>query len=244
MVGYGHRMSYVPPLLRALCERFADDLREVDSINDAELYAEVVFSESATSSDRCGGGDEELASSDLLSRVESRLNSGWFAERAIPHPQARYASGPELQVVDLWEPEDWPGMAAKPHGALWTSSFLPDGAPAWSWGEPKVARGSKRDCYELHFRADEVEAYTIDSLPDYLELVRGFPAFTSDGKINVHWSRVAKVFDAVRLSARGLVHTAGVESEVKGRPTVLHGWESESTAWLTVPPGAALRAVG
>lgn len=237
-------MSRFPPLLRALCERFEDDPSEVGSIDDAELYAEIVFSGSAANSDRCEDGGGELASSDVLSRIESRLNSGWFELGGIPNPQARYAVAPELQVVDLWEPEDWLGMAAKPHGALWTSSFLPDGTPAWSWGEPKVARGSKRNCYELHFRADEVEAYTIDSLQDYLDLVREFPAFTSDGKINVRWRSVAEVFDAVRLSARGLVYSSGVKAEVKGRPTVLHAWESESTAWLTVPPGAALRAIG
>ncbi|GAB3298296.1 hypothetical protein GCM10027563_41540 [Parasphingorhabdus pacifica] len=86
------------------------------------------------------------------------------------------------------------------------------------------------------FDTGAANVHTIDSLGDYIELVREFPARTSDSRINVYWKRVAEAFDAVHLTTKGVLYAAGVSTTVHRLPSMLIGWEAESTAWLREPP--------
>ncbi|WP_157355970.1 hypothetical protein [Saccharopolyspora erythraea] len=229
------------PLLRELCDRFREDPSELDRIGDVDLYAEIVFSGSALHDPNGPPDPGEQVEASVAGKVAQRLQRGWFTMEGLPCPQARYSASLALPKFRLWDPEDWVGMASKPHAAFWTSSFLPDGTTAWDWAESKLAKWQQRKRYRSSTRT--LPSYTRSiRLEDYLRLVHAFPVQTSDGRVNVDWRGVVGSLDAVHLSAGGLLYAEGVASEVQGAPTTLSGWEAESTAWLRIPAGAVLRA--
>jgi hypothetical protein len=59
-----------------------------------------------------------------------------------------------------------------------------------------------------------------------------FPRIVRD-RVDLDWSRVAEAYDAIHLSALGLIRTQDVGTGQEVRP--LHSWDAESTVWLRPP---------
>jgi hypothetical protein len=232
-------VARVPRAVAELCGEHTDaaGLRDVD---DAELYEDLVHAVRVASiPDRRPAPATDLGCPDALL---DRLGRGWFAGRGPRSPQAHYSATGELPRVELRDPP--PDTVSlwwrKPVGALWTSSFLPDGGSAWRYGEAAEFGDRRRRLFAMAFDPAAVVAYVIDGPADYVRLVERFPLRYADGTRGVRWRAVAEEFDAVRLTARGLLLTEDVP--VHGHPPVapLAGWNAESTAWLRVPAGTTI----
>jgi hypothetical protein len=80
--------------------------------------------------------------------------------------------------------------------------------------------------------------YRISSPTDFSRLLASYPR--KGGHAGVDWIAVAKDFDGVHLTARGLVMTQGVKVPAERGEAALEGWDCESTAWLRTPKGLRL----
>ncbi|MFD0485900.1 hypothetical protein ACFQ0O_01180 [Saccharopolyspora spinosporotrichia] len=230
------------PLLRELCDRFREDPSELDRIGDVDLYAEIVFSGSALHDPNGPPDPGEQVEASVAGKVAQRLQRGWFTMEGLPCPQARYSASLALPKFRLWDPEDWVGMASKPHAAFWTSSFLPDGTTAWDWAESKLAKWQQRKRYRFFFDEDVAVIYTIDSSGGLSAARARVPG------PNLGWSGERRLERSRRESRCGpsfrgrFAVRRGCCIRGAGAPTTLSGWEAESTAWLRIPAGAVLRA--
>lgn len=130
----------------------------------------------------------------------------------------------------------------KPQGALWTSSFMPDGRPAWAEHEASAAQG-KRPLHKVTFSERDVRAYTLDSLHDFVRLVDLYPSPDDAGRVAVAWREMSSDFDAVHMTVRGLLAIEGVEFRTRHGVGRLIGWDAESTAWFRFPPTARIGTV-
>ncbi|MFI9012375.1 hypothetical protein ACIGNX_34565 [Actinosynnema sp. NPDC053489] len=233
-------------MLIELCRLAQERVEDVEDVSDADLYRDIVFSVRR----RYSTGDFSAKSApefeETAAALVRRLGVGWFAERpSLRSPQAWYSSTgviPPIRVED-----SLPSPAAvvdKPAGALWTSSYLDDGSSAWQFLERAEFGHLDREVYSLHFDADAVSVCTIDSPEDYERLVSTYPRRRSDGGTGVRWSAVAQDYDAVRLSALGLVLAHDVDVPAAGGVARLCGWDSESTAWLRTPPAVEVVPFG
>ncbi|GAA5133899.1 hypothetical protein [Pseudonocardia adelaidensis] len=108
------------PVLIELVRRLGDAVHDLDGIDDVDLYEEIVF---AAGHQHAAPDFHERWVSDLddaEALVRNRLDNGWFAGHLVPTPQAWFSSSPEAT--------NHLSIGEKPQGALWTASFLPDGA--------------------------------------------------------------------------------------------------------------------
>ncbi|GAA0926839.1 hypothetical protein [Pseudonocardia zijingensis] len=225
------------PVLIELVRQLGDSVHELDLIDDVELYEEIVF---AVGHQHSTPDFHERAAphlDDAEALVRERLGKGWFAERSVPAPQAWYsATGRIGKLVLREETNDLP-IGEKPAGALWTSSFLPDGRSAWAFGEASAYPELSRSLFTLHFDVQDVRRFQIATPEDYRELVMRYPRPMANGRALVDWLAAAADLDAVRLTAAGLVFAQGVRMQTTHGMAQLRGWDAESTAWLNRPPG-------
>ncbi|CAM05271.1 hypothetical protein SACE_6098 [Saccharopolyspora erythraea NRRL 2338] len=225
--------------MRELSNSFFGDPDYIDEIGDAGFYEQISIAVSCFYGPASGELPAAL-SRRILEKVETRLRQGWFAEPRLASPQSRYASGSELPPVELESDEADPAVASKPRRAVWTSSFLPDGTSVLDLGRPVVPKSGRR-LYSVRFDPSGVDAYTIDELQGWCRLVESYPVECTDGMIGVSWTAVARDFDVVHLTARGLVHAQGVVVETAAGPSVLRHWDAESSAWFRFPANTEIR---
>ncbi|WP_026422107.1 hypothetical protein [Actinokineospora inagensis] len=228
------------PVLRGVCRALADSGRPLDDLSDVELYETVV-----TVAEWVGDPIPVTADlAELVPAVEDRLRSGWFAEHSPTPDQAHFSATTEPVDIRLITPPPTSTTVFddKPRGAWWTSSRLPDGTSTWSraetvLGTPETRAAGKDLVRQEHWWTIDVAAakiYRIESTVDYLDLLERFP-LTNSAVPRVDWRTAATEFDAVHLSARGLVHTQSALVKTSRGTTALRGWNSESTAWLRSP---------
>ncbi|GAA2978607.1 hypothetical protein [Actinokineospora diospyrosa] len=228
------------PILRGVCRAIADSGGELADLSDVELFEAVV-----AAAEWVGDPipvDERLAP--LAAAVGERLRAGWFAEVTPGREQARFSAVAEPIDIALTRPplDSTAVIDDKPRGAWWTSSRLPDGTSAWSRAETVLgtpesrAAGDDATRQERWWTVDTASAriHRIESTSDYLELLERHP-LAGSAVPRVDWVAAATEFDAVHLSAAGLVHTQSVPVETSRGTTALRGWNCESTAWLRAP---------
>jgi len=226
------------PVLIELClllrEFFgaADVVDHVDQLADADLYQHIVFAASLRHSGRPFDARRVPELDPIAAAVMRRVSTGSLAATSPRSPQARFAQDAAPPVVAL---VDRPVADDKPVGALWTSSFLPDGTSMWQWGE-WAEFGRDRRLFALAFDPADVRRYAIGSPADYERLVSRYPRATNDHP-QVHWTRAAEDFDAVHLTVSGLLTAQHVHIATPHGAAMLTGWDAESTAWLRLPPG-------
>ncbi|GLY54794.1 hypothetical protein [Lentzea sp. NBRC 102530] len=210
----------------------ADPVHEVDRLADEDLYRHITFA----ASQRHSGGAFTARRAPELDRIAAavlrRVSTGPLSATSPRSPQARYALDALPSAVTL---SDRPLPDDKPLGALWTSSFLPDGTSMWQWGEWGEF-GHDRPLFALTFDPAAVTPYAIGSPADYERLVNRYPRPTNT-YVQVDWRRAAADLDAVHLTVAGLLTAQHVPVTTRCGTAMLTGWDAESTAWLRLPPG-------
>lgn len=209
--------------------------RRLASIDDPELYGLALLGLR-----RVGETPNVVRPQDscLDAELEERLSSGWFRSPRPYSPQCRHSHEmPGSSNVDesLIRGNLFVGHSDKPEGALWTSSLLPDGTSAWTEVEDVVGDSGRRPVWVLEFDEPASRIFTIATAEDYLQLVGEFPERRLDGYLTVNWVDVAKDYDAVHLTASGLLDTHATSSQAGAATVRLWGWDAECTAWLRHP---------
>jgi hypothetical protein len=223
------------PVLIELVRLLGDTLHDIDGIDDVDVYEEIVF---AVGHQHSTPDFHERSAPDLddaEAHVRDRLGKGWFAERSVPTPQAWFAASGQIGDIVLRQVTNHLPIGEKPAGALWTSSFLPDGRSAWAVGEAGAYPDSARTLYALHFDQQAVRTFVIATPEHYRELVMRYPRPMPDGRALVDWLTAAGDLDAVRLTVAGLVFAQCVRVPTPYGVAQLRGWDAESTAWLNRP---------
>jgi len=116
----------------------------------------------------------------------------------------------------------------KPIGGLWTSTYTPDEeyCSDWiRWCAYEMPEWLTGECYVLYPRKD-ARIYTIDSYSDLERLFRKYGIRVVDTFAVLDWERIAKDYDAVHLTHKGMMETH------LSRPLSLYGWDCESTVWF------------
>jgi hypothetical protein len=224
------------PVLIELVRLLGDSVHDLEKIDDVDLYEEIVFAVGHQHSTPDFHERPAPDLDDVEALVRDRLGRGWFAERSVPTPQAWFSAAGQIGDIVLREVTNHLPIGEKPAGALWTSSFLPDGRSAWALGEAGAYPGSARRLFALHFDQDAVRTFVIATPDHYRELVMRYPRPMPDGRALVDWLAAAADLDAVRLTAAGLVFVQNVRVSTPYGVAQLRGWDAESTAWLNRPP--------
>ncbi|MEE6178207.1 hypothetical protein [Mycobacterium sp. 050134] len=143
-------------------------------------------------------------------------------------------------------------LCALPDGAFWTSTPMADNEDSWLISGENLRRDSPRR--EVHFDTTRARVARIDSARDWIALITSHP-ITADGCQYPDWPAIAQSWDAVHLSAAGLllahptisttplITTDGsglAHSEAGPYASVAH-WSVVSTAWLNTPPSVQLK---
>jgi hypothetical protein len=214
-----------------------ESLHDLDSVDDVDLYSEIIFAvaHQHSSSDFHERAAPELDDAEALLR--DRLGKGWFGERPVPAPQAWFSAEALIGDIVLRPVTNHLVIGEKPAGALWTSSFLPDGRSAWAIGESSAYPDSARRPFAIDFDRLAVRAFEVSTPDDYQRLATTYPRPMPDGRALVDWISAARDLDAVRLTAAGLVFAQNVRVPTPYGVAQLRGWDAESTAWLNRPPG-------
>lgn len=118
----------------------------------------------------------------------------------------------------------------KPTGGFWTSTLLEDGTSDWTrWCLSEEFGGWNR-AYSLEVNS-KAKVFVIDSVNDLNKawVISGSkksfdPVFGMTPEID--FEALAEKYDAVRLTAQGVVATMYSE------PLNLYGWDVESTLWF------------
>lgn len=230
------------PVLLELCRGLGDDLDRLDELADADLYWRIVFAVRLRYSTHDFSARLAPEFDDAATRVLRRLGEEPFSGPRLRSPQARFSEDGTIHdiTIENYPPGSAMGMVEKPAGALWTASYLADGRSAWERLEQAEFSHRTRTVFSVHFAEAETSVYTINSLLDFQNLVSRYPNPLPDGRVGVRWDIAARDFDAVHLTARGLVTAHDVEAVTPFGSAMLRGWESESTAWLRRPPSAAV----
>ncbi|MFF4596835.1 hypothetical protein [Amycolatopsis sp. NPDC001319] len=229
-----------PPLFSAVCRALVRAGLPLVELSDVDLF-EVIAATAEWVGPEAG---PEVDPRPVAEELENRLSGGWFAESTPSEAQAHFSVAPEPPRVALVRPE--PGSTRvfddKPRGAWWTSSRLPDGTSCWSRSESLVGTPETRAAGEVPPRREHwvtvdltaARIHRIERAADFAVLLAEYPLGGS-GFPRVDWLAVAEDFDAVHLSARGLVYTQDVPIATDRGTSALRGWNCESTAWLTEP---------
>lgn len=206
-----------------------------EGMADVDVYWRTVFAAGLrySTDDFSARAAPEFES--IAQRILERLAGAPFSGARLPSPQARYTDDPVVREITVADPPPGLTTVEKPTWALWTASFLPDGTSAWERKEYPRLSGGERHLCSMSFDESEVTVYTIDSVRDFRELVSTYPDPQEDGRVRVRWEAVAKDFDAVHLTARGLVTAHDVEVRTPAGLGKLWAWDTESTAWLRLP---------
>ncbi|MFI6101773.1 hypothetical protein ACIA8G_40015 [Lentzea sp. NPDC051213] len=223
------------PVLIELClllRGFFGEADPIDRLPDEDLYRHIAFAASQRHSGREFTARRVPELDPIAAAVMRRLSTGPLAATAPRSPQSRFSQDATPASVTI---VDQPAADDKPVGALWTSSFLPDGTSMWQWGE-WAEFGRDRRLFALTFDPADLRVCTIGSPADYERLVNRYPRATDD-HTQVHWTQVAEHFDAVHLTVSGLLTAQHVPVAAPHGTAMLTGWDAESTAWLRLPPG-------
>ncbi|GAA1924375.1 hypothetical protein GCM10009716_35810 [Streptomyces sodiiphilus] len=86
----------------------------------------------------------------------------------------------------------------------------------------------------------DANVFTISRASDFRDLCDRFGSADSQGPPTIDWPRVAETYHAVHLTFTGLILSQGVPVETRLGTMMLRGWDSESTAWLRLPPPSRL----
>ncbi|CCH29202.1 hypothetical protein ABZ816_38485 [Actinosynnema sp. NPDC047251] len=225
------------PVLIELCLLLRDFLGDrdldtrLDDLTDDDLYRHIAFAASLQHSGRDFTARPTPELDHIAAAVLLRLSTGSLGDTSLRSPQARYAADATPRTVQV---ADGPASPDKPVGALWTSSFLPNGTSMWQWGE-LAEFGPDRQLFTVTFDPTGSRVFTINSPSDYGRLVTRYPR-SSDGRAQVCWTRAAEDLDAVHLTVPGLLTAHHVPVETPHGTATLTGWDAESTAWLHLPP--------
>jgi hypothetical protein len=225
------------PVLIELVRLLDESMHDLDSVDDGDLYQWIVFAvaHQYSSIDFHERPAPDLENAEALLR--DRLGRGWFGERHLPTPQAWFSGDGLIGDIVLWTVTNQLVIGEKPAGALWTSSFLPDGRSAWAIGESTEFQDSARRLFAVDFDRAATRAFEVSTPEDYQRLVMRYPRPMPDGRALVDWISAAADLDAVRLTAAGLVLAHNVRVPTPYGVAQLRGWDAESTAWLNRPPG-------
>lgn len=142
-----------------------------------------------------------------------------------------------------------------PDGAFWTSTPLAANEDSWTICNENLKRDQVR--WKVHFDAKRVRLARIDSARDWVQLIKSNPVTFDECKYP-DWPAIAVSFDAVHVSAAGLLlahPSISVYPTIKADRSGAHyqagpygsvaPWCTVATAWLHEPPGVELRsAVG
>lgn len=223
------------PILIRMAERYQEDPGYFEGLDDSGFYEEIDYAAGSSFDGRelAAGPARELEVEARL--MMARLDTGWFADAGGCSPQGRYSLDPRPPSFRI---ENWflpSGLGTKPLGALWSSSFLPNGSVTWEHRE-SAEFGSGRTLYLMTFDKAEAAVYSIDSLADFRELVTRYP-LRRDGVVHVNWQAVRTDWHGVRVTAKGLVTAQDIPVDTPEGPARLCSWDAESTAWLRRPPG-------
>jgi hypothetical protein len=232
------------PVLIELVRLLDDTMHNLDRVDDVDLYEWIVFAvaHQYSSSDFHERPAPDLDDAEVL--VRDRLSRGWFGKRLVPAPQAWFSADGLSGDVVLRAVTNGLVIGEKPAGALWTSSFLPDGRSAWSIGESSAYPDSSRRLFSVDFDLAVTRTFEVNAPEDYQRLVTRYPRPMPDGRVLVDWSAAATDLDAIRLTATGLVFAHDVRVSTPYGVARLRGWDAESTAWLNRPPGLRISPPG
>lgn len=233
------------PILSNLCGLLSSHSDDLDNLDDSTLYRCVVYAArlrySGSAGDSCDS--QTQVSNDGRESVLARLQTGWFERAPLKCPQAWYSTtgnaNPAIVVASTVPRTE---LEAKPRGAVWTATYLPDGTSAWEFLEHAEFSARRRSRYSISFSTQHSTVFTINDREDYLHLVTQYPVRSKlHNRVTVNWRQAAHEFDAVHLTTHGLVTTQDVPIETPYGGTVLRGWDSECTAWLRTPPRWSVR---
>jgi hypothetical protein len=225
------------PVLIELVRLLDESMGDLGSVDDVDLYEWIVFAVAHQYSS--SNFHERLAPDldDAEALLRDRLSQGWFGQRPVPAPQAWFNAEGLIGDVVLRTVTNDLVIGEKPPGALWTSSFLPDGRSAWAIGESSAYPNSSRRLFAMDFDQAATRAFEVSTPEDYQRLVTRYPRPMPDGRALVDWIAAGTDLDAVRLTAAGLVFAHNVRVPTPYGVAQLRGWDAESTAWLNRPPG-------
>ncbi len=228
------------PVLLELCRTLDGDLDRLHEMGDADLYRRIVFAVRRRYSTDDFSARPAPEFDETATHVLHRLREEPFSEPRLRSPQARFAEEGTIHEIRIenYPPES--AMGDKPVGALWTASYLADGHSTWELLEQAEFSHRARSVFSVNFAEAEAAVYTISCLLDFRNLVSRYPNPLPDGRVRVQWDVVARDFDAVHLTARGLVTVHDVEVVTPFGSAKLYGWDSESTAWLRRPPSVTV----
>ncbi|MFT7836957.1 hypothetical protein Q5530_12485 [Saccharothrix sp. BKS2] len=234
------------PVLIELCLLLRDFLGDpdldtrIDDLTDDDLYRHITFAASLRHSrpDFTARHTPEL--DHIATAVLRRLSTGSLGNTSLRSPQSRYGRDATPGTVQVSDGPASTTAPDKPVGALWTSSFLPEGAGMWQWGE-WAEFGHGRQLFTVVFDPTDLRVSTIGSPADYERLVNRYPR-SSDGRARVCWTRAAEDLDAVHLTVSGLLVAQHVPVATPHGIATLTGWDAESTAWLHLPADLRLTA--
>lgn len=216
----------VPPLAAAVAQTCLRDGVDLNRLGDAELYRLIVHVNLTVMPEPARQPPRAILR--LLSQLSARLANGWFAATVIS-PQSRFGA---LSVPSNIA-TSFIGGADKPAGAVWTSSFLPDGSSAWAPVEEISGMGQPRHVIAVDVEIRPERVARIDSWTDYVRLTERYPCADEPEWALVDWQELAAHYDGVHLTARGLVATHGREETLPdGRLVGLRGWDAECSAWF------------
>ncbi|MCE6999869.1 hypothetical protein LZG04_34405 [Saccharothrix sp. S26] len=227
------------PVFVELCLLLRDFLGDLDlgarldDLTDDILYRHITFAASLQHSGRDFTARPTPELDHIAAAVLHRLATGSLGDTSLRSPQARHATDATPRTVQVTDGPTGATAPDKPVGALWTSSFLPEGTSMWQWGE-LAESGPDRPLFTVTFDQADIRLFTIDSPSDYGQLVNRYPR-SSNGRAQVCWTRAADDLDAVHLTVPGLLTAQHVPVTTSQGTAVLTGWDAESTAWLHLP---------
>ncbi len=114
----------------------------------------------------------------------------------------------------------------KPLGGIWTST-LSRGKSDWvRWCIESGMDHWVEDCINYVLFPRKCNVITISSLEDLEKLIARFPTKIMTGNDHICFETVAKYYDAIHLTSKGLreCHLS--------YPYDLYGWDCESTIWF------------
>ncbi|WP_068185515.1 hypothetical protein [Mycobacterium sp. UM_CSW] len=133
-------------------------------------------------------------------------------------------------------------LSALPAGAFWTSTPITEAEDTWTLCGENVKPEMPR--WEVHFDLARVRVARIDSARDWADLIDA-NSVMAGGCEYPDWPAIAESWDAVHLSAAGLLLAhPKISTSRFGSYVGVGEWSTVSTAWLREPPDVEIRPAG
>ncbi|APU15292.1 MULTISPECIES: hypothetical protein [Actinoalloteichus] len=224
--------AFKSPILVELCKQFLDDFEGLRRLDDVNLYHQITFAASLRNSRDVFLPQIAPELDDVAERIMGRMKAGWFARTELSSPQSWFSKTGEIRSVGTLDSRLGSVISEKPQGALWTSSYLPNGESSWARKERAEFSRENRTLWSVYFHESDHSIYHIDALRDFQWLASQYPGDSRGGRICVEWRDVSVDFRAVHLTARGLLATQNFPVVTSLGVAELRGWDAESTVWL------------